>query len=240
MHLHQKILISVGLALFLSGTSLFAEGKSPDTLIHNAYRYIGTMDTYAFTAHVSEDAVEDGGMIKKYQQNVTAKVSRPDKLRVDTKGDIKDRSTYLSDGVYTIIDHDAQYYAQLSTPKSIDAALDYIFTKFGIVIPMSSLYYSDMDKRVRFTASKYFGVVSVDGVACDYVAFKNADKEVHAWITTGDKPLLKALSIIDRDMQGNPKTNMVFQWETPAHLSPNDFIFKASENVSKITVDSTH
>ena len=240
MKLHKKILCTAGLALLLSGTNLFAAEKSARNIINNAYQYLGSMDKYAFNAIVSEDAVDNGEIVKIYKQNVSAKISRPNMLRVDTNGDISRRSNYLNNGLYTMMDHDAGFYGQIKTPKSIDGALDFIFTKFGIRAPMASLFYSDMNKRVKFKRSKYFGTMNVAGVECDYVAFKNNTREIHAWIATGDKPLVKTYSIIDTGTKGNPRMNTTLTWINNPNISDSDFIFKAPKGVSKISVHSSN
>jgi len=240
MKLHKKVFCVVGLGLLLVGTNLVAAEKTAKDVINNAYQYLGSMDKYAFKAVVSEDAVDDGQIVKTYKQNVSAKVSRPNMLRVDTKGDIKNRSSYLNNGLYTMIDHDFDYYGQIKTPKSIDGALDFIFTKFGIRAPMASLFYSDMHKRVKFKKYKYFGTVDVGGVECDYVAFKNKTREIHAWIATGDKPLVKTYSVIDTDTQGDPRMNTSLTWINNPSISESDFVFKVPKGASKVSVHSAN
>ena len=232
MKLHKKVLSVVGLGLLLSGTNLVAAEKSASDIVSNSYTYLSSMDKYAFSAVVS---VTDGETAKAYKQNISAKVSRPDMLRVDTNGDIKNRSSYLNNGIYTMMDHAAGFYGQIKTPKSIDGALDFIFTEFGIKSPMSTLFYSDMPKRMKIKNGKYFGTVNVAGVECDYVAFRNNTKEIHAWIATGDKPLVKTYSVIDQD---NFRMNTSLTWTANANISDSNFVFKAPKNASKITVNS--
>jgi len=240
MKLHKKVFCVVGLGLLLSGTNLVAADKTARDVINNAYQYLGSMDKFAFKAVVTEDAVDNGEIVKTYKQNVSAKVLRPNMLRVDSKGDVKDRSNYMNNGLYTMIDHELGYYAQVKTPKSIDGTLDFIFSKLGIKAPMASLFYSDMHKRVKFNKGKYFGIVEVGGVECDYVAFKNKTREIHVWITTGDKPLVKTYSVIDTDTQANPRMNTSLTWINNPRISESDFVFKAPKGVSKITVNSSN
>ena len=240
MKLHKKVFCVLGLGLLLSGTTLVAAEKSAKDVINNAYQYLGSMDKYAFKAVVSEDAVENGEIVKTYKQNVSAKVSRPNSLRVDTKGDIKNRSNYINNGLYTMMDHKFSYYGQIKTPKSIDGTLDFIFTKFGIKAPMASLFYSDMHKRVKFKQSKYFGRVDVAGVECDYVAFKNSIREIHVWIATGDKPLVKTYSVIDTDTQGNPRMNTSLTWIENPSISESDFVFNAPKGALKVSIQSAN
>ena len=229
MNLHKKILCAAGVALLLSGTNLVAAEQSAKDILSKAYNYIGNMDEYAFDAIVTGKIGQDADA----KQMVSVKVDRPDKLRVDTKGDIKNRSTYINGGLFTMMDHTYNYYGQLKTPKTIDGTLDFIFEKFGIKAPLASLVYSDMGKRVKFTKSKYFGKMDVAGTECDYVAFKSRAGEVHIWIATGDKPLVKTYAIID----GDSRMDTSLTWDTNPKISQSDFIFKAPKGAAKISVE---
>ncbi len=233
MTLYKKLLYTAGVALLLSGSSLVAAQQSAKDILNKAYNYIGNMDAYAFDAIVTGDGAEAGAVAEKYRQNVSIKVNRPDKLRVDTKGDIKNRSIYLNDGLFTMMDHTYNYYGQLKTPKTIDGTLDFIFEKFGIRAPLASLIYSDMAKRAKFTRSKYFGKMDVAGTECDYVAFKSRAGEVHIWIATGDKPLVKTYAIID----GDNRMDTSLTWDTDPKISQSDFIFKAPKGAAKISIE---
>ncbi len=240
MKLHKKHFCVAGLVLLLSGTILFAAEQSAKDIVSKTYQYIGSMDQYTFDAVVTDEEAKDGQIVKTYRQDVSVKVDRPGNLRVDTKGDIKNRSSYLNDGLFTMIDHGHDYYGQLETPKTIDGALDLIFEKYGIKAPLASLFYSDMDKRVKFKRSKYFGTMDVAGVECDYVAFKSNVREVHVWITTGDKPLVKTFSIIDTTVEGYPRRNTSLTWNTNPKISESDFIFAAPKGASKVSVEAAN
>jgi hypothetical protein len=236
MNLHKRLLCTVGVALLLSSTTLLAANKTARNILNKAYQTIGSMDKYAFEAIVVDNEEYDTPKVKSYRQTVKVKVDRPGKLRVDTKGDIKNRSNYLNDGLFTMYDHDYKYYAQLKTPKNIDSALDALFEKFGIKAPLAQLIYKNMDKRVKFKRSKYFGKVIVSGVECDYIAFKNSTREIHLWITREDKPLIKAYSIIDTDKNVKSRSNTTIIWDKNTNIKDSDFVFKAPKGSSKISV----
>lgn len=231
MNLYKKTLCLVGMGLLLGSTNLIAEEKTAKDVVRNAYAHIGSMDRYALSATVSDNETIDG-QTTTYRQNVSLKVDRPGNYRSDTKGDIKDRSTYLNKGQFTMMDHGFGFYTQLKTPESIDGTLDYLYEKFGIRTALSTLIYSDMNKRVKFNKNKYFGTVNVAGVECDYVAFKNDSKEIHVWVTTGDKPLVKTLSIIE----GDTRVNATLAWDTDPKFSKSDFVFNAPKGATKISV----
>jgi hypothetical protein len=234
MNLHKKLLCLAGVALLLSSTSLFAADKSARDILNKAYQTIGSMDKYAFTAVIEDKTAQEG---KPYKHTALVKVDRPGKLRVDTTGTVKNRSIYLNDGSFTMIDHNYNYYGQLKTPKNLNAALDILFEKFNIRAPLAQLMYSDMDKRVKFRSSKYFGTRDLGGVECDYVAFKNGTMELHAWITIGDTPLVKAYSIIDTSADSASRINTTVTWDINANISDSDFVFAAPKGSSKISVN---
>ena len=234
MNLHKKLLCTAGVALLLSSTSLFAADKSARNILNNAYQHIGAMDKYAFTAVIVDNEKQDG---KTYKHTAVVKVDRPNKLRVDTTGTVKNRSSYLNNGNFTMIDHNYNYYGQIKTPKNLNAALDVLFEKFGIRAPLAQLIYSDMDKKARFRSSKYFGTKNLAGVECDYVAFKNGTKELHVWVTTGDNPLVKAYSLIDTSANSTSRTDTTITWNENANISDSDFVFAAPKGSSKISVN---
>lgn len=233
MNLHKKLLCTAGVALLLSSTNLFAADQSARDILNKAYQYVGSMDKYTFTAVVTENETTE---INK--RTVSVKIDRPGKFRVDNRGTVKDRSSYLNDGSFTMLDREYNYYGQIKTPKSIDGALDVLFENFGIRAPLASLMYSDMDKRVKFRTGKYFGTKDVAGVECDYVAFKNGTREIHAWIATGDAPLVKTYSIIDTSTQSASRINTSVTWNENPNISDSDFIFVAPKGSSKISVNS--
>jgi len=240
MELYKKLLSATGVVLLLGGTVLFAKEQSPKEIMDRAFAYIDSMDQYAFKAVVVDNETTEDGKINQYRFDVSVKVDRPDKLRVDTKGYLRDRSNYLNHGVYTMMDHEFNYYGQLQTPEKIDDALDYIFEKYGIYSPLAQLIYSNMHKRVKFITSKNFGTMMVDGTECDYVAFSNYVREVHVWIAKGDNPLVKAYSIIDKTGEDDYRINTSLTWDTKAQISDSDFVFKVPKGAEKISVQSAY
>ncbi len=239
MRSYKKIFCVVGVSLLLSGAALQASDLSAKDVVSKSFQYLGSLDKYAIKAVVADYAIDEGDA-KTYKQKVSVKMDRPDRLRVDVKADDRDRTIYINNGIFTMIDHGSGYYGQLKTPKTIDGTLDFIFDRYGIKAPLASLLYSDMHKRVKFNSSKYFGAVEVDGVKCDYVAFKDSDKEIHIWITTGDKPLVKTYTVIDTTQKSHPRTDTTLNWIKNPRISDRNFVFKAPKSASKISVLSAN
>jgi hypothetical protein len=241
MQYSKKFLSLVGVGLLLGSTSLVAEEKTAISIIKNVYAYTGSMDKYTFDTIITNENVEGDKVVNKSRHEVKVKVDRPGNLRIDITGDAKDRTNYAHNGKYTVIDRDFGYYAELDTPKTIDGTLDYIVKDYGMTPVLSALIYSDMEKRIRAKSGKYFGSMDVAGVECDYIAFNAKPKEVvHVWITTGDKPLIKAYSVIKTNPTGHSRMNASLIWDTDAKISESDFVFSVPKDVMKISIESAN
>ncbi len=226
-----------GAVLLLGGASLEAKEPEAKAIAQGMFKYIGSLDKYAFDATVINDDMAEGKKVQR-KHNVSVIVDRPDKFRVHIEGDIKDRTSYLNNGTFSMIDHGFNYYGELKTAKSIDATLDYLFERYGIQAPLAQLIYSDLHKRSKMQKSKYFGKVMLDGVECNYVAFEDKDKIVHVWIATGKEPLVQRFIILDKTMPEAPQSVVTIKWHLDAKISDGDFLFSAPKEASKISVEA--
>jgi len=244
MILVKKAVAVLSLSLFLASGSVYANADMPmtekaqvnaATLLKNSYTYLGTLSKYAFTASVSNSVnVEGEDVVLKRVSDV--KVKRPDRFRIDSKGENFNRSSYLLNGVFTMIDNDEKYYASVKTGKDIDGTLDMINKKLGIVIPLSTLLHSNMAKFIHPKRVQYFGTRTVSGVECHYIAFRQGSTVVHMWIENSDTPLVRAAKIVTNDKNERGTTDMVIRWNTKPGFSDSVFVFKAPKGASNIAI----
>jgi hypothetical protein len=228
----------IALLLSLVVTVGSASEKNALEVLKGAYNYLGSLEKYAFEAVVVHEATNRDDTLINYKDRVKVKVSRPDNLWVDIKGNDRERTNYLHNGIYTMVDHIFGFYGEINTSMGIDGSLEYILNHFGINAPLSALVFSDMNKRINIKKSRYFGTKEVLGVECDYVAFRTKKREVHVWIATGERPLVQAFSVFDRDIKGKPRVNTTLSWKLDGKIKESDFIFVAPKEVLKIGVES--
>jgi len=235
-----KIFYIVGTVVLFGNTTLIAKEIQAQDIITKAQNYLGSLDKYAFDAVIYDTYSENNTQVFKLKHEVSVKLVRPDKLRIDVKGGTKDRTNYLHDGKYTMVDHTFGYYGEIKVPDNIDDALDFLIKAFGINAPLTSLLYQDMPKRTHFNKSKNFGVVDVGGIPCHYVALKNNKREVHIWITAGDRPLVKSYSVIDMTSKKNLRIDSSIRWKEASSIQASDFVFRPSKDLIKISVESAN
>ena len=234
--LSKKILYLGSLSLLMIGNPLMAAESQAMEIIKKAYRHIGNTDRFAFDAVVADNLEQDKKAPGLFKHRVSVKVERPGKFRVDTVSSVRDRSSYLNDGTFTMIDRGVGYYGQVKAGKTIDDALDLLFKEYGIRAPLAALLYSDMDRRFKVSASKYFGKRVIDGVECDYVAFRIDKKTVHVWVMTGDEPLVRSYRIIEQSNGEKSDIGALLSWKKHPSISSKDFVFKVPKDAMKISV----
>jgi hypothetical protein len=227
----QKFLLTAGLGLLLSTSTLLADMSAKD-IANKVYDALDSHNSYAFDAIIVNNA--DDGTNK---HNVSVKVNRPNQLRIDVKGDIRNRSNYLNNGTYTIYDHTKNMYVHIETPKSIEKTLDTLFDTLKVKAPLAQLIYTDMGKRIKFDRSKNFGIVDVAGTECHYIAFSDKTKEVHVWVTTGETPLVKHYMIKDKTSKNNASKSTTLYWKKGSSISPSDFVFSAPKNAQEVFIN---
>ncbi len=228
----QKFLLAASLGLLLSTSTLLADTMSPKDIAKKVYDALDNQQSYAFDAIIVNHSDEG-----KNKHTVSVKVNRPNQLRVDVKGDIRNRSNYMNNGLYTIYDHDKNYYVQIDTPKSIENTLDAIFDTFEIKVPLAQLLYTNMGERIKFDRSKNFGIVDLGGIECHYIAFSDKTKDVHVWVTTGKTPLVKHYRVVDKTSQNNAYKSTTIYWKDAKTISPSDFTFAAPKNAKEVFID---
>ena len=228
----HKLLFATGLGLLLSTSTLLADTMTPHAIAKKVYSALDSRQSYAFNAIIVNHA-EDGSN----QHQVSVKVNRPNQLRIDVKGDIRNRSSYLNNGIYTIYDHDKNMYVHIKTPKSIEKTLDTLFDTLKVKAPLAQLIYTNMGDRMKFNKSKNFGIVDLAGEECHYIAFSDKTKEVHVWVTTGDTPLVKHYRIVDKTSKNNAYKSTTIHWKKASSITASDFVFSAPKNAQEAFID---
>jgi len=227
----QKFLLTAGLGILLSTSTLLAD-MSPKDIANKVYDALDSHQSYAFDAIIvnnSDDATN--------KHNVSVKVNRPSQLRIDVKGDIRNRSNYLNNGTFTIYDHDKNMYVNIKTPNDIEKTLDTLFDTLKVKAPLAQLIYTNMGERIKFDRSKNFGIVDLAGDECHYIAFSDKSKEVHVWVTTGDTPLVKHYMIKDKTSKNNASKSTTLYWKKASSVSPADFVFSAPKNAQEVFIN---
>lgn len=193
--------------------------------------------SFTFTARtVREQRTTSGQMLDFFGVSRFA-VARPNRMRVDSKGDLYNASLWYDGKTLSIFSVKSTFYARADAPPTIDEALAMLADRFETPIPVAGLLLKDpyawMMDGVK-TAFE-FGVVEIDGVACHHLAFSEDEADWQIWIEDGARPLPRRLAITYKKIAGAPRVVASLQdWNLSPKLPASEFAFQPPAGAKKV------
>ncbi len=169
--------------------------------------------------------------------NPTLSVRRPDRLFVDSKGDERRRQVFFDGSTITLFNLLKNFYAITDVPADLDAAIDLVFEKFGLTVPLADFVYAD-PHAVLTEAAEYGSVIGVHGCGdkrCHHLLFTQEIIDWQIWIETGSRPVPRKLVITYKEEPGSPQYEArLSRWDFEPRLSEQMFIFHPPDGASEI------
>jgi hypothetical protein len=183
---------------------------------------------FSVTAAVDE-MTEDGQRIQASRQ-VRVLVRRPDAIATQVAGDGGPWLLRYSGKTLAVMREDRGEYATSEAPATVDAMLDFLFSKYGVTIPLADLLFADPYASLteRVESGMYVGRHSVNGTMCHHLLFTQGSVDWQIWIDTGAKPLPRKVVITRKNEQGAPEyVAEISDWNLAPSVSDETFSFKA-------------
>ena len=78
----------------------------------------------------------------------------------------------------------------------------------------------------------------IEGIECDYFAFRNEKVDWQIWIAHGPNPYPVRYIITSKDMPHSPQyTIQIRDWKTGSDVASDNFVFENSTNATKVDVE---
>jgi hypothetical protein len=201
--------------------------------------FLMTATTMGIQSEGSLDAVTRDGQRIQLDGTTTYKVRRPGFV-IDYQSDIKDRRFIYDGKTFTIYSPEQGFYATVPAPPTNREALDEIYEKFGITLPLEDLFrWSDgaLEPRIKALQSAYeVGTATIDGVETDHYAFREEGIDWQLWIEQGDKPFPRKLVIVDRNDPARPTFVARLKWTMNPTFAASDFAFRPDADDKRIAL----
>ena len=222
-----------------AGAQQAATPPDPDPMqiVRQVCDYLNSLKAFSFQAEVADDQVYLGGKKLQYGIDMETYVRRPDRLRVNADGDLVNKQFFFNGKTITLYDKDAKVYGTMEVPPDIEGALEKANTDFGLRVALtdlaSPLLWDHVSRQVGH--SLYVGVSKVRGVPCHHLALDNPEVQLQLWVETGDKPLLRKMVFLQKELDASPQwTAYIDQWNTSPQLGDDLFNFSAPAGVQSI------
>lgn len=214
-----------------------ARGVSPQAqaIVDRMTVYLRGLPAFTIESQTSRDEVLAFGY--KMQNNESARLQyrKPDLLRVEVAGDIRNRVFYFNGSELTMVSPDDAVFTRTPGPGSLKALIDGLLDA-GVEMPLIDVLYQIGQGTLTADASSggLVGESRIDGIVCDHLAFRQATLDWQIWIEKGARPLPKRIVITDRFEYGNPQYQTTLHWNVQAKPGNRDFEFTAPEGFREI------
>jgi hypothetical protein len=211
-----------------------------ESIMRKAGKRIQELKHITFEVIDTIDVVRETGQKVQYSHRRKATVSRPDKLAIESTGDVMNMNLYKDGSTITLLDKDRNVYAQMKDPGTIDQMIDTMQERFGVSTPLADLLSADPAKVLLegVESGLYLGVHHVDEHACHHIACRGETLDWQVWIDAGENPLLRKLVITYKQQPGAPQYTLkqvsstpldsvpaaAFQFEPPAGCEKIEFL----------------
>jgi hypothetical protein len=167
----------------------------------------------------------------------TVTLNRPDKLHLTRRGGFVNGELDFDGKMLTLLGKDANSYAQVEAPGSIDHLVDELRDKYHRPVPAADLLMSDVYNQLMplVVDAKDLGSGVIRGIECDHLAFRTKDVDWQIWITQGNRPHPCRYVITSKKVKGWPQyTFDVRTWKVGAEVASDNFSIEIPTGAKKL------
>jgi hypothetical protein len=214
-----------------------AAGASPSPIIEqraldllkSMSNTLASAGQFTYRSHSAVEAKARTGQIVTLFSTSEVALKRPDKLSVKVTGEPPNFDFYYDGKTVTAFSPAGSVYSTIDAPATIDAMLPFLQEKTDVYFPSADVMYSDPYTMMTrgLTSAFVVGTDTVDGVACEHLAFMGQGINWEIWIDTGPKPLPRRLAVTYTDVKDLPRFLVRFSdWNLRPELDDASFVFQ--------------
>lgn len=226
------------LAVGMAGVGDASAGEEEAKVLLKAMSdYLAAQKTISLTYDNSFEVVSKDKQKLQVVASGKLDLSRPDKLRATRKGGFANVEMVFDGKSFTILGKDANVYAQVEVPGTVDQMVDQVRDNFHKSIPGADLLLANVyDELMRDVVKvKDLGSGVIGGKECDHLAFRTKELDWQIWIAQGDRPYPCRYIITTTGVDMAPQYTLdVREWRIGDEVAAVDFSFKAPKGAKKL------
>jgi hypothetical protein len=223
--------------LALAAPPAVAQDPDPTAILKAMSDYLAGAEAFAFDYDATLEVVTTDGQKIGLAASGTVAVARPDRIRATRTGGFADVEMVFDGEAFTLIERDAGLYTRIEAPGSLDALIDTLREKHGVLLPAADLLTSDPIAALmaeEVTDAKDLGSGVIAGQECDHLSFRSAEVDWQIWIAQGAQPYPCRFTITARDVAQAPQYTVdIRNWREEAAAS-GAFAFAAPAGAREI------
>lgn len=166
-------------------------------------------------------------------------LNRPGKIRATRSGGHADIEMLFDGETLTLYGGNANLYTQIEAPGTVDNLVDLLRDKYKRPLPAADLLSSNTYDQLMdgVVDVKDLGSGVINGVECDYLAFRKEKVDWQIWIAQGDNPYPCRYVVTSKDIPHSPQYAIQTRdWKTGQSVGFDTFAFKTPAKAKKVDV----
>lgn len=201
--------------------------------------YLAAQKTISFGYDTSYEVVTKEQQKLALVSSGTITLNRPDKIRIMRSFGFADIEILFDGKTLTLLGKNANLYAQLDVPGTIDHLVDELRDKYNKPAPGADLILTNVYDALMpdVIDIKDLGSGVIGGVECDYLAFRTKEVDWQIWIAQGDRPYPCRYVITTKLVDMAPQYILeITDWKTGDDVASDDFGFKNPTSAKQIDI----
>ncbi|RWQ15766.1 DUF2092 domain-containing protein [Mesorhizobium sp.] len=198
--------------------------------------YMGAQQNFSFSYQSSIEAVSAGFEKLQFVSSGTVTVSRPDKIRATRTGGFADVEMVYDGRKLTVFGKNLNAYAQVEAKGTLEDLADRL-ADAGVEPPGADLLSSGIADALLdgVTDAKHISSANVDGVPCEYLAFRTPEVDWQIWIEEGPKPIPRRYVITSKNTSQAPQYTLeIRDFKSGSEAPAGSFDFNDAGSAKKV------
>ncbi len=227
------------MAVFGGAAGARADEADAKRLLKAMSDYVASQKTVSFGFDATLEVVTKDNQKLALASSGAINLERPGKIRATRAGGHADIEMLFDGKTLTLLGKGANLYTQIVEPGTLDNLVDQLREKYKRPLPAADLITSNAYDHLMadVTDVKDLGSGVIDGVECDYLAFRKKAVDWQIWIAQGDRPYPCRYVITSKDVPHSPQYSIqIRSWKTGNEVAADDFSFKNPTNAKMVTL----
>jgi hypothetical protein len=226
----------------LAGQAISSDARADEAFAKNRLKamsdYMAAQKAISFDYDSTLEVVSNDNQKVGLASSGKMTLNRPDKIHGTRTGGFADIEFAFDGKTLTFLGKNANAYAQVEAPGTIDQLVDVLRDKYHRPVPGADLLlsnvYDQLEPEVKNTKDLGAGVIG--GVECDHLAFRTSDVDWQIWIAQGDRPYPCRYVITSPKIAASPQYTIdIRSWKTGSDVAAASFSVQLPKDAKKLS-----
>ena len=238
--LRRSVFVSCVLGASIVFSSLaYSDGENAKKILKKMTEYVAAQKAISFDYNATLDVVTTEDQKLSLASSGTVTLNRPNKIRATRNGGFSNVEMLYDGKQLTLSGKETKVYTQVDFDGTLDQLIDELKDTHKRPLPAADLLLTNSYDELMdgVTDAKDLGSGLMNGVECDWLAFRKKEVDMQIWVARGEFPYPCRFSITSKTVKGSPQyTIQMSNWQTGSNATADDFSFKAMADAVKIDI----